>query len=166
MLKSPTGVVLQALSKPSGNPFIMPKRVAETDPAEPIKPDQAIGSGPFIFKRDEWKPGERVVYMKNPKYLPRAEPPSGLAGGKVAMVDRACFSVAPFSGHYEEVIPCGTAVEAGDIVGWLHDFDRIDLAPHAIRAGVDGIVIAQAWAVRVVQGQHVVVTGRVLPWRS
>ena len=53
-----------------------------------------------------------------------------------------------------------------DIVGWLHDFDRIDLAPHAIRAGVDGIVIAQAWAVRVVQGQHVVVTGRVLPWRS
>ena len=85
---------------------------------------------------------------------------------KVAMVDRACFSVAPFSGHYEEVIPCGSAVEAGDIVGWLHDFDRIDLAPHAIRAGVDGIVVAQAWAVRVVQGQHVVVTGRVLPWRS
>ena len=47
-----------------------------------------IGSGPFIFKKDEWKPGEKVVYVKNPKYKPRAEPPSGLAGGKVAKVDR------------------------------------------------------------------------------
>jgi len=27
-------------------------------------------------------------------------------------------------------------------------------------------VIAQAWSARVSQGQHVVVTGRVLPWRS
>lgn len=85
---------------------------------------------------------------------------------KVAMVDRACFSIAPFSGHYEEVTPCGTRVRAGDLVGWLHDFDRIDLEPAAIRAGVDGIVIAQAWATRVVQGQHIVVTGRELPWRS
>jgi peptide/nickel transport system substrate-binding protein len=89
VLREPYGMVLETLSKPSLAPLlIMPKRVAETDPAEPIKPEQAIGSGPFIFKRDEWKPGERVVYVKNPKYRPRAEPPSGLAGGKVAMVDR------------------------------------------------------------------------------
>ena len=85
---------------------------------------------------------------------------------KVAMVERACFSIAPFSGHYEEAIACGSAVAAGDVVGWLHDFDRIDLDPHPVRAGVDGIVIAQAWDVRVVQGQHIVVTGRVQPWRS
>jgi N-alpha-acetyl-L-2,4-diaminobutyrate deacetylase len=85
---------------------------------------------------------------------------------KVAMIDRACFSVAPFTGHYEEVVPCGSAVRAGDIVGWLHDFDRIDLAPEPIRAGVDGVVIAQAWTARVAQGQHVVVTGLVQPWRS
>jgi predicted deacylase len=82
------------------------------------------------------------------------------------MVERACFSIAPFSGHYEEAIACGSAVAAGDVVGWLHDFDRIDLDPHPVRAGVDGIVIAQAWDVRVVQGQHIVVTGRVQPWRS
>jgi peptide/nickel transport system substrate-binding protein len=89
VLKEPYGLVLETLSKPSLAPLlIMPKRVAETDPAEPIKPEQVIGSGPFVFKRDEWKPGERVVYVKNPKYRPRAEPPSGLAGGKVAMVER------------------------------------------------------------------------------
>ena len=66
----------------------MPKKVAETPAAEPIKPEQVIGSGPFVFKRDEWRPGEKVVYVKNTKYKPRAEPPSGLAGGKVAYVDR------------------------------------------------------------------------------
>ena len=29
-----------------------------------------------------------MVYVKNPKYKPRSEPASGLAGGKVAKVDR------------------------------------------------------------------------------
>ena len=47
-----------------------------------------IGSGPFIFKKDEWKPGEKVVFVKNPKYKPRSEPMSGLAGGKVVKLDR------------------------------------------------------------------------------
>ena len=32
VLKAPTGIMLQALGKPSGNAFIMPKKVAETDP--------------------------------------------------------------------------------------------------------------------------------------
>jgi peptide/nickel transport system substrate-binding protein len=89
LLNQPYGLVLEALSKPSLSPlFMMPKRVAETPPSEPIKPEQVIGSGPYIFKLDEWKPGEKVVYVRNPKYKPRNEPPSGVAGGKVAMVDR------------------------------------------------------------------------------
>jgi len=89
VLKEPYGLVLQSLGKPSSNvPFIMPKRVAETDPNVQIKPTDVIGSGPFIFKADEWKPGEKVVYVKNPKYKPRNEPPSGLAGGKVVKLDR------------------------------------------------------------------------------
>src|SRR5260370_1196736 len=35
-LKAPTGIMLQALGKPSGNAFIMPKRIAETDPFNQI----------------------------------------------------------------------------------------------------------------------------------
>jgi len=85
-LREKTGVVLQALGKASGNPFIMPKRVADTDPFKQI--DDYTGSGPFMLKRDETKPGEKTVYVKNPYYVPRAEPPSGLAGGKIAKVDR------------------------------------------------------------------------------
>ena len=79
--------MLQALGKPSANvPFIMPKRVAETPADKQI--DDYIGSGPFVFARSEWRTGERVVYLKNAKYKPRPEEPSGTAGGKIAKVDR------------------------------------------------------------------------------
>ena len=85
-LKEKTGVVLQALAKPSGGTYIMPKRVAETDPYKQIT--DYIGSGPFILKTDETRAGAKTVYVRNPNYKPRAEPPSGLAGGKVVKVDR------------------------------------------------------------------------------
>jgi peptide/nickel transport system substrate-binding protein len=86
-LKEPTGLVLLGLSKPSSNvPFMMPKRVAETDPNKQI--EEFIGSGPFVFVKDEWKPGDKTVFVKFDKYKPRPEPASGLAGGKVVHVDR------------------------------------------------------------------------------
>ena len=86
-LKEAYGLVMQALAKPGASvPFMMPKRIAETDPQKQIT--EYVGSGPFIFKADEWRAGEKAVYLKNTKYKPRAEPPSGLAGGKVAKVDR------------------------------------------------------------------------------
>jgi peptide/nickel transport system substrate-binding protein len=86
-LKEPTGLVLLGLSKPSSNvPFMMPKRVAETDPNKQI--EDFTGSGPFVFAKDEWKPGDKTVYIKFDKYKPRSEPASGMAGGKVAKVDR------------------------------------------------------------------------------
>jgi peptide/nickel transport system substrate-binding protein len=86
-LKEPFGLVLEALGKPSSNvPFMMPKRVADTDPYKQI--EDYTGSGPYIFKKEEWKPGEKIVYVKNPKYKPRGEPASALAGGKMVNVDR------------------------------------------------------------------------------
>jgi peptide/nickel transport system substrate-binding protein len=86
-LKESTGLVLLGLSKPSSNvPFMMPKRVAETDPNKQI--EDFTGSGPFVFKKDEWKPGDKTVYVKFDKYKPRSEPVSGMAGGKVVKVDR------------------------------------------------------------------------------
>ncbi|TBR29404.1 MAG: ABC transporter substrate-binding protein, partial [Reyranella sp.] len=87
VLKQPYGLLLYSLGKPGSNvPFMMPKSVASTDPNSQIT--DATGSGPFIFKKDEWKPGEKAVYVKNPKYKPRPEPASGFAGGKVPKVDR------------------------------------------------------------------------------
>ncbi|PZP90889.1 MAG: ABC transporter substrate-binding protein [Variovorax paradoxus] len=85
-MKAPYGLVLETLGKPGSPAFIMPERIAATPSDQPIK--DATGSGPFIFQPQEWRPGVRVVYLRNPDYKPRAEPPSGLAGGKVAKVDR------------------------------------------------------------------------------
>ncbi len=86
-LKEPVGLLIFALGKPSSNvPFMMPTRVAETNPNSQIS--DFTGSGPFVFKRDEWKPGDKAVYVKFNKYKPRSEPASGLAGGKVVKVDR------------------------------------------------------------------------------
>src|SRR5258708_21147384 len=95
-MKEPYGLVLQSLGKPSSNvPFMVPARVAATDPMQQIKLEDVIGSGPFIFKAEEWKPGEKTVYVKNPKYKPRSEPASGLAGGKVVKVDRVEWIAMP-----------------------------------------------------------------------
>ena len=47
-LNEPTGLIIQALGKPSSNvPFIMPARIAATPPDEQIEED--VGSGPYIF---------------------------------------------------------------------------------------------------------------------
>ena len=87
VLKEKFGPLLQALGKPSVVvPFMMPKRIAETDPNTQIS--EYVGSGPFVLKLDEWKPGEKIVFLKNTKYKPRPEPASGLAGGKVVSLDR------------------------------------------------------------------------------
>jgi peptide/nickel transport system substrate-binding protein len=67
-------------------PFMIPKRVAETDPGQQIR--EFVGSGPFIFKLDEFVANKTAVYVKNNAYVPRSEPPSLAAGGKVAKVDR------------------------------------------------------------------------------
>jgi peptide/nickel transport system substrate-binding protein len=94
VLKQPYGLVLESLGKSSSNvPFMMPKSLASTDPNTQIT--EAIGSGPFIFKKDEWRGGEKAVYVKNPKYKPRSEPASALSGGKVVKVDRVEWLVLP-----------------------------------------------------------------------
>src|SRR5262245_58691745 len=116
VLKEPTGLVLSALGKPSSNvPFMMPKHVAETDPNTQIS--DFTGSGPFVFKKDEWKPGDKAVYVKFDKYKPRPEPMSGLAGGKIVKVDRVEWKSIP--DHHTAI----NALLAGEI-------DMVEAPPH------------------------------------
>jgi len=92
-LREACGFVLEALGKPSSNvPFIMPKRVADTPADKQI--DDATGSGPYIFVKEDFKPGDKAVYRKNEKYVPRKEAPSGTAGGKRVYVDRVEWNLA------------------------------------------------------------------------
>ena len=92
-LREACGIVLEALGKPSSNvPFIMPKRVADTPADKQIT--EYIGSGPFRFKVDEFRPGEKAVYLKFDKYVPRKEPSSGGTGGKHVYIDRVEWNLA------------------------------------------------------------------------
>jgi len=94
VLKAPYGLVLESLGKISSNvPFMMPARLAATDPFEQVT--EIVGSGPFIFIADEWVPGSKVVYARNPAYVPRDEPASQAAGGKRALVDRVEWLYIP-----------------------------------------------------------------------
>ena len=110
-LSQPFGLVLDALGKPSSNvPFIMPARIAAASADEPIK--ETIGSGPFKFVKDEWQPGNQVVYVKNPDYVPRQEKPSGSTGGKVVNVDRVVWRYIP------DHATANAALDAGEVDWW------------------------------------------------
>jgi peptide/nickel transport system substrate-binding protein len=86
-LNRPFAFVIEALGKP-GNiiPVMMPARLANLDTNKPVP--EVVGSGPFLFRRNEWLPGDRASFDRNPSYHPRAEPPDGLSGGKVVHMDR------------------------------------------------------------------------------
>jgi peptide/nickel transport system substrate-binding protein len=110
-LKRPFALTLDALGKPSSNvPFIMPERVAKTDAFENIK--ETIGSGPFKFVKEEWVPGNKVVFVKNTDYIPRKEPPSWGSGGKVVKVDRVEWIYIPDSAT------AAAALNAGEVDWW------------------------------------------------
>ncbi len=105
-LTQPIGFVLDALGKIDSNvPFMMPERLALTDPNEQIT--EVIGSGPFRFLADEWVPGSRVVYEKFEDYVPRDEPASLAAGGKVVHIDRVESVYLPDAGVAMSAIASG-----------------------------------------------------------
>jgi peptide/nickel transport system substrate-binding protein len=93
-LKEPFPLLINAIAKISSlAPFIMPERLAKTDPFQQVK--EMVGSGPFKFVQNEFRPGSEIVYVKNTDYVPRDEPPDWAAGGKVAKVDRVEWHVLP-----------------------------------------------------------------------
>src|ERR1700730_16607879 len=70
-LKEPFPLLIDALAKVSSLvPFIMPERLAQTDPYQQVT--EMVGSGPFKFVREEFQPGHLVVYVKNTDYVCRA----------------------------------------------------------------------------------------------
>src|SRR5262252_10489301 len=72
VLKKPFPKMLLALGKISTPiAFIMPERIAKTDPFKQIT--EYIGSGPMRFVKDEWVPGAKAAFERFPDYVPRQE---------------------------------------------------------------------------------------------
>ncbi len=94
VLREPYPLLIDWLAKASTSVcYIMREREAQTDPAQQIT--EYIGSGPFIMNRAESRQGARYVYDRNPNYVPRSEPASFMAGGKVAKMDRIILENMP-----------------------------------------------------------------------
>src|SRR5204863_7900898 len=90
---------------------IMPERLAQTDAAEQVK--EAVGSGPFKFVASERVPGQRVVFEKNPDYVPRADgKPSFSAGPKVVYIDRVVWNFV------QDPSTASAALAQGEVDWW------------------------------------------------
>src|SRR5580658_2453767 len=77
VLKKPYPRLLTALGKNSPPvAFIMPERIARTDPFKQIS--DYVGSGPMRFVKAEWVPGASAVFERFADYVPRDEPASWL----------------------------------------------------------------------------------------
>ncbi len=93
-LKQPFSMLLTSLANPAATiPIIVRAADAQIDPAKPIT--TSIGSGPFVFEPESWVAGSHWRFHRNTAYVPRAEPPSGMAGGRLAKVDVVEFTYIP-----------------------------------------------------------------------
>jgi peptide/nickel transport system substrate-binding protein len=110
-LKKPYPKMLLALGK-TFTPccFVMPARIAATDPFRQI--NEYVGSGPMRFVRNEWQPGAKAVFEKFDGYVPRREPASWLAGGKRILLDRIEWIVIPDSAT------AAAALQNGEVDWW------------------------------------------------
>ena len=114
-LKSPFPLLIDALAKPEqSEPFIMPERIAKTDPMQQIR--DATGSGPFRFLADEFVAGARAAYAKFDGYVPRQEPPDWASGGKVAYFKRIEWHIIP------DAATASAALQSGEVDWW----ERVD----------------------------------------
>ena len=130
-LNEPYGLVLASLGKISSNtPFMMKKEHAEVDSSKQVP--EVIGSGPFKFAKDEWVPGSKVVYVKNEDYVPRSEPASAAAGGKVVKVDRVEWIYIPDPATTMNALVNGEVdlweTPAVDMVPLLEQHEGVELA--------------------------------------
>ena len=120
LLRRPFPLLLHALAKTQPGPaFIMPARIAATDPYKQIT--EVVGSGPFRFVPDEYVAGNRVVFARFTGYVPRQDAPSSVAGAKRALVDRVEWRIIPEPGT------AANALRAGE-VDWV-EMPLPDLLP-------------------------------------
>ncbi len=119
-LKSKFPMLVDALAKPAAVvPFMMPERIARTDPFQQMT--EVIGSGPYRFLKDEYVSGSRAAYAKFDGYVPRQEAASRTAGGKVAHFERVEWTIIPDSAT------ASAALQSGEIDWW--EQINADLAP-------------------------------------
>ncbi len=119
-INEPSLIVLEGLARRlASGLFVMREVDAKTDPSVPVTSN--IGSGPFKFVASEYVAGSKVVYEKNPDYIPRPEPANAFSGGKRVFVDRVEFLSIP------DPVTAAAAVTTGSLD--LYEAPPLDLVP-------------------------------------
>ncbi len=120
VMKRPFPVEQALANSGSGLPVIM--REKEAAAGRFTQQTEIIGSGPFRFVPSAYRPGDHIIYERFPGYAPRKEPPNGLAGGKIAKVDKLDFHFIPDAATKSAALTTGEV----DIVDQL-PFDQADV---------------------------------------
>ena len=151
-LKRPFPLLPAALGKSSSSQcFIMPERMAKTDPMKQVT--EWIGSGPYRFLHDEWVAGSHVAWAKFDGYVPRAEPVSGIAGGRVPAMDRVEWTILGDAATAFAALQNGEQdywdTPASDLIPAIQARpDLVDPRPQHVRQLRDAAVQPSAAAVR------------------
>ena len=130
-LNQPYPKMLFALGK-SSTPtlFIMPERIAATDPFKQIS--EYVGSGPMRFKRDEWVPGAKAIFERFDGYVPRAEKADWLSGGKRIHFERIEWQIVP------DGATASAALQNGEVDWWETPLpDLVPLLRQSANVAVD-----------------------------
>jgi peptide/nickel transport system substrate-binding protein len=90
--------------------FMMPERIAATPASSGVT--EFTGSGPFVFRKDEWVSGARAVFERNARYVSRDEKPEFWAGGRPVHFDRVEWHIVP------DPATAASALQRGE-VDWL-----------------------------------------------
>ena len=126
---------------------IMPERLAKTPGTTQIT--EMVGSGPYRFVANERVPGSRAVYTKFDAYTPRAEPPSFLAGAKIAHIPRIEWHTIP------DAATAAAALRSGEVDWW--EQPTIDLLPQLRSApGITAAVTDEGGNMGILRLNHLV----------
>jgi peptide/nickel transport system substrate-binding protein len=124
--------LLDALAKPTSlAAFVMPERLAKTDANTQVT--DMVGSGPYVFLKDEFVSGSRVAYRRFDKYQPRPDAAQFTSGGKQAFFERVEWQVIP------DAATAAAALRNNEVDWWEYAFP--DLIPTLQRPG-SGVTVA------------------------
>jgi peptide/nickel transport system substrate-binding protein len=120
--------LLEFLLAGAGAPIAGIMREADANRPPTVPLTDPVGSGPFRYVASERESGHRVVFERNPYYLPRAEPPDGAAGARIVKVDRVEWDIMP------DPTTAANALVTGEVDFW--DTVTPDLVPFLRQHGI------------------------------
>src|SRR5579872_1992099 len=121
--------------------FIMPERLAKTDPFKGVT--EMIGSGPFRFIKSDFIAGSGAAWEKFDGYVPRQEKPEWTSGGKVVEFPRIEWKVIPDAATASAALQTGEVdwyeQAAEDLVPLLRKNGEIVLGPSNPQGYIGGM---------------------------